>query len=274
MYLGASVAKKMIDGVECWPMSSNKYVKAAIENVDQKLGERGLRLQSKCPTPMTSGYRPELDSAPELPASDARYYQELIGVLRWAIELGRVDIMSEISMLSTYLALPRTGHLEQVYHVFGYLKEIPKKILAFNPCHPQIDERCFTKHDWTNFYCYAEEATSPNAPKPRGKIVSTHCFVDAVHAGNKVTRRSQTGILLFVNRAPITWYSKRQNIVEDATFGSEFVALRQAKNMIVALRYKLRMFGISIEGPTRALQIYSATTKQRLKNTNWPLKGF
>jgi hypothetical protein len=53
-----------------------------------------------------------------------------------------------------------------------------------------------------------------------------------------------------VQNAPIIWYSKRQNTVEASSFGSEFVALRIAKEMIVALRYKLRMFGVPIDGPT------------------------
>jgi hypothetical protein len=40
------------------------------------------------------------------------------------------------------------------------------------------------------------------------------CFVDANHAGNVITRRSHTGILLFVQNAPILWFSKKQNTVE------------------------------------------------------------
>jgi hypothetical protein len=64
-----------------------------------------------------------------------------------------------------------------------------------------------------------------DAPKPHGNVVSTHCFVDADHAGNCITYCSQTGILIFVNRAPIIWYSKRQNTVETSTFGSDFVAM-------------------------------------------------
>ena len=68
--------------------------------------------------------------------------------------------------------------------------------------------------------------------------------------GDKVTRRSQTGILIFVNRAPIIWYSKRQNTVETSTFGSEFIAMKTAVEQIEALRYKIRMFGSPIEGPT------------------------
>ena len=141
------------------------------------------------------------------------------------------------------------------------MKQKPKQTLAFDPRHPQIDEKKFVQADWTDFYRYAEEQRSPVEPPPRGKSVSTHCFVDADHAGNKITRRSQTGILLFVNRAPITWYSKRQNSVQDATFGSEFVALRQPKNMIVALRYKLRSFGVEIEGPTNVFCDNEAVTK-------------
>ena len=80
-------------------------------------------------------------------------------------------------------------------------------------------------------------------------MVSTHCFVDSDHAGDTVMRRLQTGILIFVNRAPILWYSKRQNTVETSTFGSEFIAMKTAVEQVESLRYKLRMFGIPLEGP-------------------------
>ena len=80
-------------------------------------------------------------------------------------------------------------------------------------------------------------------------MVSMHCFVDADHASNRVTRRSQTGILIFLNRAPIAWYSKRQNTVESSTFGSEYIAMKTAVEMLQALRYKLRCFGDPINGP-------------------------
>ena len=75
-------------------------------------------------------------------------------------------------------------------------------------------------------------------------------FIDVHHAGNVDTRRSHTGIIIFVQNAPIIWFSKRQNTVEAAAFGSEFVALRICKELIVELRYTLRIFGIPIEGPT------------------------
>ena len=56
--------------------------------------------------------------------------------------------------------------------------------------------------------------------------------------------------MIFVNNAPIQWLSKKQNTVETSTFGSEFNAMQVAVELNKALRYKLRMFGIPIEGPT------------------------
>ena len=86
-------------------------------------------------------------------------------------------------------------------------------------------------------------------PAPRGKPVQINCFVDADHAGDMVSRRSHTGILIYVNRAPVIWFSKRQNTVEMSTFGSEFIAMKIAMEMIEGLRYKLRMFGVPLDGP-------------------------
>jgi hypothetical protein len=250
MYLGVTLEKKKnAQGTDCWTMSPAKYVHAAIENVEKKIGTLPYS-KSQCPTPMKTGYHPAEDVTPELNAEGLRYYQELIGVLRWAVEVGRLDILLEVALLSSHLALPRKGHLEQVYHIFAYLKHCGKRRIYLDPTYPSISEDRFAIYDWTDFYRYAEEAIPPNMPEPRGKYMSLHCFVDSDHAGDKVTRRSQTGILIFLNSAPILSYSKRQNSVECSTYGSELVAMRQAIELVKSLRYKLRMFGIPIEGAT------------------------
>jgi hypothetical protein len=41
-----------------------------------------------------------------------------------------------------------------------------------------------------------------------------------------------------------------QNMVESSTFGSEFVALQTAVDMIEGLQYNLRMIGIPLDGKT------------------------
>ena len=76
-------------------------------------------------------------------------------------------------------------------------------------------------------------------------------FFDADHAGNIITRRSHTGIIEYINSAPVIWYSKRNNTVETSTFGSEIIALKIAVEMVKALVYRLRMFGVPIQEETR-----------------------
>ena len=68
---------------------------------------------------MTSGYRPEIGITPELGEEDAAYFHSLIGFLRWIVELGRVDINVEASMLSSHMEMPREGHMQELLHVFA-----------------------------------------------------------------------------------------------------------------------------------------------------------
>ena len=98
-------------------------------------------------------------------------------------------------------------------------------------------------------------------PPPRGKGVTTHCFEDADLAGNTVTRNSQKGILIFYNRAPIIWNSKRKNTVEASTYSSEIFAMNNAVELIDALRYKIRIFGFPIDGPTNIFCDNESVTK-------------
>ena len=76
------------------------------------------------------------------------------------------------------------------------------------------------------FYERAEELIPNNVPDARGREIGLHCFVDADHASGKVTRRSQTGIIIFGNKAPLVMFSNFQTSVQTSTFGSEFLALR------------------------------------------------
>jgi hypothetical protein len=76
----------------------------------------------------------------------------------------------------------------------------------------------------------------------------TTSFVDAKLMHDLTTGRSATGIPHFLNQTPIEWFSKRQNTVETALFGSEFMAARQCTEQIYDLRYTLRMMGIPLDG--------------------------
>ena len=251
-YLGADIRKHELSGGKmAWALSSDTYVKRAVEEVERELELIGQALKKKVVTPIASGYRPEFDASPELDERRSSYYASLMGVLRWIIELGRIDIIVEVGLLARFQACPREGHLEQMFHIFAYLKKYCRSTLVFDWTEPWFDESQFKECDWKEFYPGAAEAIPPNMPEPRGKSVTTTCFVDADHAGCKLTRRSHSGVLIFVNRAPIIWYSKRQATVESSTFGSESVAMRVAIDLIEGLRYKLRMMGVPIDGATK-----------------------
>ena len=62
-------------------MSSDKYVKHAITDIELDLAQNDPHLQMKVHTHLSSGYCPELDSSPELNAQYPNYYQGLSGVL-------------------------------------------------------------------------------------------------------------------------------------------------------------------------------------------------
>ena len=87
---------------------------------------------AKAPTPISIGYRPEVDVNGKLDASDTSYYHYLIRTLRWIVDLGHIDITREVSMMYSHLALPREGHLKEVFHVFAYLENHMKSELAFD----------------------------------------------------------------------------------------------------------------------------------------------
>ena len=71
------------------------------------------------PTPVSSGYHPELDDTEELSVEYNQCYHELIGILRWATEIGRLDILTEVSMLSSHQASLRQGHIEEQLYLKG-----------------------------------------------------------------------------------------------------------------------------------------------------------
>ena len=201
---------------------------------------------------MRTAYRPELDTSPELGTRDASYFMSLIGVLRWIVELGRVDICLECSVMSSCLAMPRFGHLEQVLHIFGYLKKHHNAELVFDPAYPEIDQSAFERRDWSTSefgHLDCKEVMPPNMPEPRGFGVVITAKVDADHATDTVTRRSRSGFLVYINSALVYWFSKKQTSVESSSFGSEFCAMKLCCEYLRGLRYKLRMMGIPVIGP-------------------------
>jgi hypothetical protein len=140
--LGVKLKKNVLPNVVvAWGMSSSKYEQSAVQNVQDYLvtlpGDQ--KLLKKASDPFAGGYKPELDDSPECYPIRANFYQSQIDILRWCVELGRIDIITEVLMLSTYLCLTREGHLEAVFHVFAYLGLHHNARVVFDPTYPYFD---------------------------------------------------------------------------------------------------------------------------------------
>ena len=143
-----------------------------MRNVEEKLQKEGKKLPGKARTPMSSkrNCSPELDVSDELDDEDTNCHQELVGILRWAVELGRVDILHEVALLSQFQASPREGHMEEMLHIFAFLKQKPKMQLTFShepATLPEVDFK--TDNEDLKDHCHnAQEELLPDMPEPRG----------------------------------------------------------------------------------------------------------
>ena len=249
-FLGATISKHVMWGTDhyTWTIGSKQYLVEALRVVKLRISckKYNMMLKTKVAATLPSGYKPELDSTDYVDDDTGILYMQLIGILRWLVELGRIDIATEVSMMSSYNAMPRMGHFHATLHIFSYLQANMDWELAMDSRQKSWTE--IPQQNWKEFYPWATDELPSDMPTPLGIAVQLLMFVDASHASNVVTRQSRTGVIIFVNSAPVIWYSKKQNSIETSSFGSEFMALKTGVELLEGLRYKLRMMGVPLEG--------------------------
>ena len=144
-------------------MSSDLYVKRAVTEVERELEQIDCFPPTRVITPLTQGYRPELDVSADPDSERENYYQGIISILFWMFELGRVDILVPVAFLLRLLAAQRVGHLDRAFRIFAYLDRYNKSTLVFDDTVPVFDDPEFTKCDWIEFYPGASEPVPPKA---------------------------------------------------------------------------------------------------------------
>ena len=85
-------------------------------------------------------------------------------------------------------------------------------------------------------------------PPPRGRAVQYMYFLDANHADDHITMRSHTWIIIYGNRDPIVWNSRRKNTVKTSTFGLYLIDLKKDADLIKSMRYNLRVIDFPLYG--------------------------
>jgi hypothetical protein len=136
---------------------------------------------------------------------------------------------------------------------------------VFDPITRDWSNHDWTHPDWKDFYPGAVDQLPHDMPITLGKPIQMNMFCDASHASDLVTRHSTNDFLIYLCGTPVVWYSKRQNMVESSTFGSECVALRIATEKVEALRTKLRQFGVHLDGPCNIFLYNKSVVTQSTK---------
>jgi hypothetical protein len=245
-YLGADI-KRFKKPEDVLTMGCQTYVKKCVEIVETMID---ATLETRYTAPLDPGDHPEVDTTEELGPHGRQQYQSMVGMLQWAVALGRIDITCAVMSLSHFRVAPRKGHFTRVVRIFSFLKRFKNCSIKFRTANPDYSklDKTDKEFDWRPIYGEVSEDLPPHMPVPKGKPVRTSTFVDANLMHDFVTGRSTTGIIHLLNATPIEWYSKWQNTVESATYGSEFVAARIATEQIMDLRYSLRMMGVPLDG--------------------------
>ena len=232
------------DGTLYW--GSRTYIKKMLDNYEREFGSQPSKKPS---APLPTGDHPELDDTSLLDDAGIKIYQSMIGALQWCITLGRFDIQYAVMVMSRFRIQPRTGHLDRVKRMYGYLRGHPDAKIRFRTGIPNAKvEFPMPEHSWMySVYGEKEEEFLKGLPVARGKTVRISAFEDSSLGACKVTGRSSTGILVFLNQTPIEWYAKLQKTVETATYGAEFTSARTCTDMIVDMQFTLQAMGVPTE---------------------------
>ena len=234
------------EGQDIWTYGCGTYTKEAIDRVERIFG---CLPKEGTPLPVKDCH-PEMDTSPLLGLADHRKFQMLLGMLQWLVTIGRPDLGPVVSSLNRFGACPREYHLELAVRVFGYSKTCPDEQIAIDS-RPMIfkrDELDYTVliPDFLKDYPEASEEMDPGFPPSFGPILETTILVDSDHAHDKKTRRSLTGLIVFVGSTPVLWLSKRQGSIASSTYAAEFSALRTGTEEAQSIRYMLRCLGCNI----------------------------
>lgn len=143
---------------------------------------------------------------------DSSMYRRLIGRLLY-LTISRPDITFAVNKLSQFMAQPRTCHLDAVHHLLQYLKGAPGQGIFFS-AKSNLQLSAFTDADWGS------------------------CLV---------TRRSTTGLCIFMGDALICWKSKKQPTVSRSSAEAEYRALAYAASELLWLKQLFRVFEIPVE---------------------------
>ncbi len=186
------------------------------EHYIQKILKRFGMLEAKpVATPADTNVKLEKNDGISSPV-DQLNFQSLIGSLLYAAVATRPDIAQAVSMVAKYSASPTEAHLTAAKRILRYLKGTQKLAVKYQKME---DDRLLG-------------------------------YSDADWAGDKDERHSTTGNVFLLAGGPLSWFSKKQEVVALSTTEAEYIALASATREAIWLRNLLAGIGAEQKIPT------------------------
>ena len=144
-YFWAEIGKFTVKNKHTWYISARLYLKNVIGEIKQIWGNLGKLLPAGCgmDVPERPKYHLELHDTKLLDEDNIQLYQSYIGIIRWEIKLGRLDLYMDGGVMARFSAFPREGHMVAVLKTLAYCKKYIKLGLVFDP----------EKRDFSNIDC-------------------------------------------------------------------------------------------------------------------------
>ena len=229
------------NGVLC--SSPKQYIDKMMDTYERLFNEKPRSYRS----PLEENAHPELDTSDFCDEEETKIYQSLVGAIQWATSLGRFDVTVHVMTLSSFRARPRKGHMDMMKRFYGYLHRMKSGTIRYRTEMPDLSDLEIQEYDWSRtVYAGSTEEYPKNLPAARGNPVQQLSYVDANLYHDMLSGKAVTALLHMLNQTPIDWFSRKQDTVETATFGSENVAARKGIEQMKDIKFTLLYLGVPV----------------------------
>ena len=171
-------------------------------------------------------------------------YRNSTGELIFAMVTCRGDIAFPIMKLSQYNNRPATCHYNAIKDVYRYLKAtISEGIMYWRPKPSRVlpASKISAPH---------EEPYNVSTPKESNDCHIAYAMADSDFAGDRKTRKSVGGTLIFLGGAAIVYKTMLQRTIALSSTEAEFYALTEAGKLVLYVRFVLQELGMEQTQPT------------------------
>ena len=157
-------------------MGSKTYVQRILKQFEFMMGYLPPK---KVTSPIEPRDHPELDTSKLLDEKAKRLYWSVLGMLQWAVTIGRMDIHTAVMTMGRFRAEPREGHLKRIERIYAFLRHYKSSLIKFRMEMPDYSKYHQIDYDWKYLYGDMQEEIPDNMLAPKGKPVRITAFCDA-----------------------------------------------------------------------------------------------